>query len=61
MSYPRCGYGAVEVVAQRANGVTISFRDKIPNLDLTIYERDAGIGGTWYTAKYPVRIQLLVY
>jgi len=23
----------------------ISFRDKIPNLDLTIYERNTGIGG----------------
>ena len=27
---------------------------RVPNLDLTIYETNAGIGGTWYTNKYPV-------
>lgn len=25
------------------------------NLDLTIYDKNAGVGGTWYSNKYPVR------
>ncbi|KAI0940653.1 hypothetical protein AcW1_003794 [Taiwanofungus camphoratus] len=31
----------------------IRFPQKLQNLDLTIYEKNAGIGGTWYTNKYP--------
>ncbi|KAI1787765.1 FAD/NAD(P)-binding domain-containing protein [Ganoderma leucocontextum] len=31
----------------------IRFPQKIPNVDLTIYEKSAGIGGTWYNNKYP--------
>ena len=30
-----------------------SFRQYIQNLDLTIYEANAGVGGTWYSNKYP--------
>ncbi|KAI0057669.1 FAD/NAD-P-binding domain-containing protein [Artomyces pyxidatus] len=31
----------------------IRFSQKVPNLDLTIYEKAAGIGGTWWSNKYP--------
>ncbi|KZT07862.1 FAD/NAD-binding domain-containing protein [Laetiporus sulphureus 93-53] len=31
----------------------IRFPQRIPNVELTIYEKNAGIGGTWYTNKYP--------
>ena len=33
---------------------SISFTQRIPNLDLTIYEKEDGIGGTWYVNRYPV-------
>lgn len=26
---------------------------EMPGVDLTIYEKDAGIGGTWYENRYP--------
>ena len=32
-----------------------SFRQRVPNLDLTIYEKEDGIGGTWHASRYPVR------
>jgi hypothetical protein len=35
--------------------LSASFTQKIPNLDLTIYEKEDGIGGTWYVNRYPVR------
>ncbi|TFK83066.1 FAD/NAD(P)-binding domain-containing protein [Polyporus arcularius HHB13444] len=31
----------------------IRFPQKIPNVDLTIYEKSAGVGGTWYNNRYP--------
>ncbi|KAI0057663.1 FAD/NAD(P)-binding domain-containing protein [Artomyces pyxidatus] len=31
----------------------IRFSQKVPNLDLRIYEKAAGIGGTWWANKYP--------
>nr|VWO94428.1 FAD-binding monooxygenase BOA2 (EC (Botcinic acid biosynthesis cluster A protein 2) [Ganoderma boninense] len=31
----------------------IRFPQKIPNVDLAIYEKSAGIGGTWYNNRYP--------
>ncbi|KAI0246625.1 FAD/NAD-P-binding domain-containing protein [Lactifluus subvellereus] len=31
----------------------IRFTQKVPNLDLTIYEKEDGIGGTWYVNRYP--------
>ncbi|KAI0737199.1 FAD/NAD(P)-binding domain-containing protein [Daedaleopsis nitida] len=31
----------------------IRFPQKISNLDLTIYEQGAGVGGTWYNNKFP--------
>lgn len=29
------------------------FQQRIPNLDLTIYDKQAGVGGTWYANRYP--------
>lgn len=29
------------------------FRQKIPNVELAIYEKGAGVGGTWYSNNYP--------
>lgn len=45
----------VVVIGAGYSGITagIRFRQHIPNLDLTIYEANAGIGGTWYSNKYP--------
>ncbi|KAI8972557.1 FAD/NAD-P-binding domain-containing protein [Trametes punicea] len=31
----------------------IRFPQKIPNVQLTIYEKSAGVGGTWYNNNYP--------
>ncbi|VDB82950.1 unnamed protein product [Peniophora sp. CBMAI 1063] len=31
----------------------IRFRQRIPNVDLTIYEKENGVGGTWHVNKYP--------
>ncbi|VDB82952.1 unnamed protein product [Peniophora sp. CBMAI 1063] len=31
----------------------IRFRQRISNLDLTIYEKEDGIGGTWHASRYP--------
>ncbi|KAI0027324.1 hypothetical protein K488DRAFT_61956 [Vararia minispora EC-137] len=31
----------------------IRFRQKITNLDLIIYEKEKGIGGTWFVNRYP--------
>lgn len=29
------------------------FRQHIPSLQMTIYEKNEGVGGTWLTNKYP--------
>lgn len=38
-----------------ASGILAGIRlpQKIPNLDLTIYEKNEDVGGTWYENKYP--------
>ncbi|KAJ3480196.1 hypothetical protein NLI96_g8512 [Meripilus lineatus] len=45
----------VVVIGAGFSGIVagIRFRQKIPNLNLTIYDKNSGIGGTWYTNKYP--------
>uniref|UniRef100_D8PMF7 FAD/NAD(P)-binding domain-containing protein n=1 Tax=Schizophyllum commune (strain H4-8 / FGSC 9210) TaxID=578458 RepID=D8PMF7_SCHCM len=45
----------VVVIGAGYSGVIagIRFRQYIPNLDLTIYDANAGVGGTWYSNKYP--------
>lgn len=32
----------------------IRFRQYMPNLEMTIYEKNAGVGGTWYSNRYPL-------
>ncbi|TBU26518.1 hypothetical protein BD311DRAFT_798262 [Dichomitus squalens] len=34
----------------------IRFPQKIPNVDLVIYEKSAGVGGTWYNNRYPITL-----
>ena len=29
------------------------FPQKVPNVELAIYERNNGIGGTWFTNRFP--------
>ena len=29
------------------------FPQKIPNVELTVYEKSAGVGGTWYNNRFP--------
>jgi heterodisulfide reductase subunit A-like polyferredoxin len=31
----------------------IKFREAVPDLDLTIYEKNPELGGTWYENQYP--------
>lgn len=31
----------------------IKFREAVPNLSLTIYEKNPELGGTWYENQYP--------
>ena len=31
----------------------IKFRQTVPDIDLVIYEKNPGLGGTWYENKYP--------
>lgn len=31
----------------------IKFREAVPNLHLTIYEKNPDLGGTWYENRYP--------
>ncbi|EEB91499.1 hypothetical protein MPER_10131 [Moniliophthora perniciosa FA553] len=47
----------VVVIGTGYSGITagIRFRQRVKNLDLTIYDKNAGIGGTWYSNKYPVK------
>ncbi|KAJ7597765.1 FAD/NAD-binding domain-containing protein [Mycena floridula] len=45
----------VVVIGAGYSGITagIRFRQKVSNLNLTIYEAHAGIGGTWFANRYP--------
>ncbi|KAI0712856.1 FAD/NAD-P-binding domain-containing protein [Cerioporus squamosus] len=45
----------VVVVGAGFSGILagIRFPQKIPGIDLTIYEKSAGVGGVWYSHKYP--------
>lgn len=36
--------------------LTRRFPQRMQNIDLTIYEKNAGIGGTWFSNRYPVRL-----
>ncbi|KAI1787759.1 FAD/NAD(P)-binding domain-containing protein [Ganoderma leucocontextum] len=45
----------VVVIGAGFSGVIagVRFPQKIPNVDLTIYEKNAGVGGTWFSNRYP--------
>jgi len=45
----------VVVIGAGFSGITagIRFRQKIKNVNLTIYEKNDGVGGTWYSNRYP--------
>ncbi|KAL1943925.1 hypothetical protein VTO73DRAFT_3743 [Trametes versicolor] len=45
----------VIVIGAGFSGITagIRFPQKIPNVDIVIYEKNAAIGGTWYNNNYP--------
>ncbi|KAF8428410.1 hypothetical protein L210DRAFT_3564312 [Boletus edulis BED1] len=45
----------VVVIGAGYSGIAagIRFPQRVKNIDLTIYEKNAGVGGTWYTNKYP--------
>ncbi|KAG7099932.1 hypothetical protein E1B28_001725 [Marasmius oreades] len=45
----------VVVIGAGYSGIVagIRFRQRVSNLDLTIYDGNAGVGGTWFTNKYP--------
>ena len=30
------------------------FRQKVKNVDMTVYESNGGVGGTWFANRYPV-------
>ncbi|KAE8146765.1 hypothetical protein BDV25DRAFT_45725 [Aspergillus avenaceus] len=45
----------VVVIGSGISGIisSIRFRQRIPNLDLCVYEKNADIGGTWFENRYP--------
>ncbi|RDB29291.1 putative sterigmatocystin biosynthesis monooxygenase stcW [Hypsizygus marmoreus] len=47
----------IKVIAIGAgySGITagIRFRQRVPNVDLTIYESNSGVGGAWFVNRYP--------
>lgn len=45
----------VVVIGSGISGIlaSIRLRQRIPNLDLQVYEKNADIGGTWLENRYP--------
>ncbi|KAL5536604.1 hypothetical protein ACEPAF_427 [Sanghuangporus sanghuang] len=45
----------IVVIGAGFSGITagIRFPQRMKNIDLTIYEKNAGIGGTWFSNRYP--------
>ncbi|TFK92443.1 FAD/NAD-P-binding domain-containing protein [Polyporus arcularius HHB13444] len=45
----------VAVIGAGISGIVAGarFPQKVPNVELTIYEKDDGVGGTWYRNRYP--------
>ncbi|KAH8107384.1 FAD/NAD-binding domain-containing protein [Phellopilus nigrolimitatus] len=45
----------VVVIGAGFSGITagIRFPQRMKNLDLTIYEKNSGVGGTWFSNRYP--------
>lgn len=45
----------VVIVGSGISGIiaSIRFRQRIPNVDLCVYEKNEDIGGTWFENRYP--------
>ncbi|KAI0714205.1 FAD/NAD-P-binding domain-containing protein [Cerioporus squamosus] len=45
----------VVVIGAGISGIVagVRFPQKVPNVELAIYEKDDGVGGTWYRNRYP--------
>lgn len=45
----------VVIIGSGISGIiaSIRFRQRIPNVDLCVYEKNADIGGTWLENRYP--------
>lgn len=45
----------VLIIGSGLSGIiaSVRFRQRIPNLDLCVYERNADVGGTWLENRYP--------
>lgn len=45
----------VVVIGSGVSGIltSIKFRQRIPNLDICVYEKNEDIGGTWFENRYP--------
>lgn len=45
----------VVIIGSGISGIlaSIRFRQRIPNLDLCVYERNPDVGGTWLENRYP--------
>ncbi|GES63084.1 flavin-binding monooxygenase [Aspergillus terreus] len=54
-SVDECRPLRVVVIGSGISGIlaSIRFRQRIPNLDLQVYEKNADIGGTWLENRYP--------
>ena len=45
----------VVVIGAGISGIlaAIRFTQRIPNLDLVVYDKNPEVGGTWYENRYP--------
>ena len=45
----------VVIIGSGISGIisSIRFRQRIPNVDICVYEKNSDIGGTWYENRYP--------
>ena len=45
----------VVVIGSGISGImtSVRFRQRVPNLDLCVYERNEDVGGTWLENRYP--------
>lgn len=45
----------VVIIGSGISGIiaSVRFRQRIPNVDLCVYEKNADVGGTWLENRYP--------
>ena len=55
----RYGVGSLSVTKINKLTGASSFPQRMENTEFVVYEKNAGIGGTWYSNKYPVCFLLL--